>query len=185
MAVTLSESLLFAIMPSVVARAAIFVRPLQLAMDRFEISATAERAAMFLAQIAHESDQLRWTCEIWGPTTPQAGYEGRADLGNTEPGDGERFKGRGLIQITGRANYEDCSRGLFGDDRLLERPELVEQPELACLSAAWWWQKHGLNEIADAGDFGRCTRRINGGMNGYGSRFQYWSRAKKVLGVTP
>lgn len=135
------------------------------------------RASAFLAQIGHESLQLIYTAEIASGVR----YEGRADLGNTEPGDGKRFKGRGLIQITGRANYAACSQALFNDDRLLQFPELLEDPRYAVHSACWFWQKHGLNELADKRDFRTITRRINGGFNGLAERTAFYETALNVF----
>ena len=148
------------------------------AMAEFGID-TPERQAAFLAQIGHESGGLHWSSEIWGPTPAQARYEGRSDLGNTEPGDGFRFKGRGLIQTTGRANYESTGDALGVD--LISDPVLLAQPELAARSAAWFWQEHGLNELADVGDYRRITLRINGGTNGMDDRLSRWEKAKEVL----
>lgn len=137
------------------------------------------RMAAFLAQIAHESGALRHTSELWGPTPAQARYEGRKDLGNTHLGDGFLYRGRGLIQITGRANYAGTAQRLGID--LLASPELLEQPRWAALSAADWWAAHGCNALADAGDFTALTRRINGGTNGLEDRLQRWARAKEAL----
>lgn len=148
------------------------------AMAKYEIN-TPARAAAFLAQVGHESGQLRYMREIWGPTQAQARYEGRADLGNIQPGDGKRFMGRGLIQITGRANYGKAGAALGLP--LLEQPELLESPAYAALSAAWWWKDHGLNELADASKFETITRRINGGLNGQDDRKALWEKAKQVL----
>jgi putative chitinase len=156
---------------------------LQPALDRYEIN-TPARLASFLAQIAHESDELRYVKELWGPTQAQGRYEYRKDLGNDQSGDGFRFRGRGLIQITGRRNYLTC--GVALDLPLTEQPELLELRENAALSAAWWWQAHGCNELADAGDEtaqARITRVINGGMNGWDKRKGYWDTAKKELGI--
>ena len=147
-------------------------------MDEFEIN-TPDRQAAFLAQVGHESGGLHWLVELWGPTPAQTRYEGRADLGNTEPGDGYRFRGRGLLQTTGRANYE--STGDCLDSPLLDSPELLGTPELACRSAAWFWKKHGLNELADAGEFEIITRRINGGLNGLAERQALYDIAKPLL----
>lgn len=166
-----------AIMPYAGPRAAVFLEPLNRAMDDFSIDTPARQAA-FLAQVAHESGSLRYVREL----ADGKAYEGRADLGNTEPGDGPRYKGRGLIQITGRANYAACSGALFDDARhLLDHPEILEQPEHACRSAAWFWLSRHLNERADAGEFERITRIINGGTNGMAERLAYWDRALKVL----
>jgi len=141
---------------------------------------TPTRIAAFLAQVGHESGGFVYTREIWGPTAAQQRYEGRADLGNWEPGDGSRFRGRGLIQITGRANYQAVSDGLGVD--FVGNPALLEQPEYAALSAAWWWANNGCNELADAGDFERLTRQINGGLNGYADRAARWKQAKMYVG---
>lgn len=147
-------------------------------MQEFEIN-TKQRQAMFLAQIGHESGGLKWTREIWGPTPAQSRYEGRADLGNTQAGDGSKFRGRGLLQVTGRANYKRVGDALGVD--LVEYPELLEQPDLAAKSAAYFWSSHGLNEIADAGDFEKVTRRINGGLNGYAERLALYKKATEAI----
>jgi len=157
-------------------RAAQFHPHLVAAMTEYGID-TPMRQAAFLAQIAHESGSLRYVREI---ASGQA-YEGRKDLGNTQPGDGQRYKGRGLIQITGRANYKQCSQALFADDRLLDTPSLLEEPVEACRSAAWFWQSRNLNPLADTGAFRAITRIINGGYNGYADRLDYYERAKAVL----
>lgn len=164
------------IIPFAGQRAGVFLGPLNQAMEEWGIDKPARRAA-FLAQIAHESGSLRYVREI----ADGKAYEGRKDLGNTEPGDGPRYKGRGLIQITGRTNYRACSVALYGDERLLQKPELLEEPVAACRSAAWFWWAHGLNAFADVGDFGRITRVINGGTNGLQDRLAYYERAQAVL----
>jgi putative chitinase len=167
---------LLKIMPLAKPRIGAFFLPLCDAMAEFQIN-TPKRQAAFLAQIGHESGQLQYVREI----ASGEAYEGRADLGNCEPGDGVRFKGRGLIQVTGRYGYHRCSQALFGDDRLVQFPELLEDPELACRSAAWWWKAHGLNELADAGDFLRITKTINGGTNGLADRVALHMVATQVL----
>ena len=106
-------------------------------------------------------------------------YESRADLGNVRPGDGVRFRGRGLLQVTGRANYAACGKALGLD--LLAQPELLEQTVNACRSAGWFWQTRGLNALADAGDQLKVTRRINGGVNGLAERLALYQAARKVL----
>jgi len=171
-----------AIMPYAGPRAAVFLDPLNRAMDDFSIDTPARQAA-FLAQVAHESGSLRYVREL---ASGEAYDTGRlaARLGNTpeDDGDGERYKGRGLIQITGRANYAACSAALFDDaQHLLDHPEILEQPEYACRSAGWFWLSRRLNERADAGEFERITRIINGGTNGMAERLAYWDRALKVL----
>ncbi|MFC4518620.1 glycoside hydrolase family 19 protein [Cupriavidus pinatubonensis] len=169
-----------AIMPAAGMFAPVFAIPLNEAMAEFHID-TAQRQAAFIAQIAHESGQLRYTRELWGPTIAQTRYEGRTDLGNVIPGDGKRFMGRGLIQITGRSNYVKCGFALGID--LTARPELLETPENASRSAAWFWFNADLNQYADKDDFANLTRHINGGLNGLEDRKQFWARARKELGV--
>lgn len=162
-------------------RALEYLPHLQAAIEEFEIN-TPARIAAFLAQIAHESGQLKYWAEIWGPTMAQKRYEGRADLGNTQPGDGKRFKGRGPIQITGRANYRKYA-ALLGLP-LIDNPELLELPMHGFRSAAAFWATNGLNAIADEDTvvaFSRITRRINGGYNGLADRRKYWARAKDAL----
>jgi len=159
-------------------RAAAWAEALTRAMEAHDIS-TPERQAAFLAQIGHESGRLKYVRELWGPTAAQKGYEGRADLGNTVPGDGFKYRGRGLIQTTGRHNYLKTGMALGLD--LIEHPELLEQPENAANSAAWFWEEHGLNELADAGDFIRITRRINGGVNGLAERQALLQTATEAL----
>lgn len=155
-------------------RLATFVGPLNVTIAEFGI----QNVAAFLAQTAHESGGFLYLREIWGPTPVQARYEGRADLGNTQPGDGSRFRGRGLIQITGRANYTDCAHAL--NLPLLEQPELLEHPEDACRSAGWFWMTRGCDRIED---YEKLTRRINGGTNGLADRYAYLGRAKAALTV--
>lgn len=149
---------------------------------------TPARLAAFLAQISHESGAFRRVREIWGPTDVQRRYEGRKDLGNTQPGDGERFKGRGFIQTTGRFNYaktRDRLRERFGDVPDFEQdPEALEEMRWACLSACDYWDSRGLNALADAGNFEQITRRINGGLNGQADRLARWERAKLALAST-
>jgi putative chitinase len=164
--------------------ASMWADPLTAAMDEFGIDTPARQAA-FLAQVAHETGRFRWTREIWGPTLAQQRYEmphpKAIELGNTQPGDGRRFCGRGLIQITGRANYMKVAAKLGID--CVNRPELLEEPEDAARSAGDFWQYHGLNELADDGHFEAITRRINGGLTGYTERCVLYDQAKRVLGA--
>ncbi|MEX0139902.1 glycoside hydrolase family 19 protein [Massilia sp. LMS1-1-1.1] len=162
------------IMPLAGRRATLFLAPLNAAMAEFSID-TPLRRASFLAQVGHESGQLRYVREL----ASGAAYEGRADLGNVIAGDGMRFKGRGLLQVTGRANYAACGVALGLD--LLASPQLLEQTVFACRSAGWFWQSRGLNRLADAGDQERVTRRINGGVNGLAERLSLYQAARKVL----
>ena len=168
------------IMPFAKVRVDLYAPFLEVAMSEFEIDSPTRQAA-FIAQIAHESGELRYVLEL---ATGQA-YEGRKDLGNHDPGDGVKYKGRGLIQITGRNNYRDCGDALLLP--LLDQPDLLEQPGPACRSAGWFWQSRGLNELADLEDFLSISVRINGrnrntGLpNGWHERLKYWDRAKRVL----
>ncbi|MGE0373513.1 MAG: glycoside hydrolase family 19 protein [Gammaproteobacteria bacterium] len=173
---TLTLDQLQEIMPHAGKRAAIFLGPLNDTMERYAIN-TPKRMAAFLAQLAHESGELRYVREL----ASGEDYERRKDLGNTRPGDGVKFKGRGLIQITGRANYHAVSAAL-GIDFVI-KPALMELPENAAMVSGWFWDSRNLNELADEDDFRGITRRINGGYNGWEDRLKYWERAKRVLGV--
>lgn len=175
-----SASQLRAIMPQAGKKADLYAPLLSAAMERFGID-TPRRAAAFLAQVAHESGQLRYVRELASGEAYDTGRKAE-QLGNTPEadGDGQRYKGRGLIQVTGRANYALC--GLALDLPLIERPELLEEPEHAAMSAAWFWWNSGLNALADRGDFGRITRRINGGLNGFEDRRRFYAAALQVLG---
>ena len=175
---TITEQQLLQILPNAGRQAGVFVPALNSAMNRYGVVGTA-RAAAFIAQVGRESGQLRWVREIWGPTAQQSGYEGRADLGNTVKGDGSKYRGRGLIQITGRANYAACGEALGLD--LINKPELLELPQHAAMSAAWFWSTRGLNTLAEQGDFTKITRRINGGLNGLADRQALYDKALKVL----
>ncbi|PAA14442.1 glycoside hydrolase family 19 protein [Pseudomonas fragi] len=169
---------LLQILPNAGQSAGVFVPVLNAAMMHYQIIGP-RRVAAFIAQIGHESGQLKYVKEIWGPTAAQAKYEGRKDLGNIVAGDGSKYRGRGLIQITGRDNYMDCGEGLGLD--LIKQPELLEKPQHAGMSAAWFWATNGLNTLADAGKFDAITQRINGGQNGAADRQALYARALKVL----
>lgn len=149
------------------------------AMEEGKIN-TRLRQAAFLAQIGHESGSLVYVKELGGPSY-FAKYDGRKDLGNTQPGDGAKFCGRGLIQVTGRANYRTASQVLFGDERLLFSPELLEKPEWAAKSAVWFWSTRNLNELADADRFTDLTKKINGGTNGIEDRKARYRLALSVI----
>ncbi|WP_395600207.1 glycoside hydrolase family 19 protein [Pseudomonas sp. B19125] len=174
----ITEQQLLQILPNAGRNAGVFVPVLNTAMGRYGVVGNL-RVSAFIAQVGHESGQLRYVREIWGPTAQQLGYEGRADLGNTVKGDGSKFRGRGLIQITGRANYATCGEALGLD--LINQPELLEQPQYAAMSAAWFWSTRGLNTLADQEDFVKITRRINGGLTGQADRQALYDRALKVL----
>jgi predicted chitinase len=147
---------------------------IQQAMAEFDITSYLRETA-FLAQLAHESGELRYMEEI----ASGAAYEGRADLGNTQPGDGKRFKGRGPIQLTGRANYAKYG-GLLGLD-LVNNPTVAATKEVGFRIAGQFWKLNGLNELADQQQFKAITKRINGGYNGLDDRIKYYERAKKVM----
>lgn len=170
-----------------VVRAQNWLPHVQRTIDAYQIN-TKKRAASFLAQIGHESAGLRFTVEIWNPAQvpAQARYEGRADLGNTKPGDGFRFRGRGILQCTGRANYasaRDRLRARFGKGvpDFEELPDRLAEPEWAALSAGDFWDRNGLNALADESDFMRITRKINGGTTGYADRVARFETARNVL----
>lgn len=152
---------------------------------------TPRRMGAFLALVGHESGQLQYVREL-GNDAYLAKYDAgwlAERLGNTPAADGvgQRYRGRGLIQITGRDNFEACSEALFGDSRLLNTPDLLEQPVYDSLSAGWCWQRAGLSSLADkvlqADDsvFELITRRINGGLNGLKDRQALYKRALEVL----
>jgi putative chitinase len=155
------------------------------ACTEYEIN-TPIRLAAFLAQIGHESGSLRHTTEIWGPTPAQRTYEGRASLGNTEAGDGERYKGHGLIQTTGRFNHRAVrdrlrARGIDCPDFEAE-PDRLAEPAWAAWSAADYWDWRDCNALADTGAFEAITVKINGGLNGQSDRLERWAKAKAALG---
>jgi predicted chitinase len=147
------------------------------AMNDGEIN-TPKRQAAFIAQIAHESCELKYMQEI----ASGAAYEGRVDLGNVQKGDGIRFKGRGPIQLTGRKNYYLAGKCLGLN--LVDNPEIAATPEIGFKIAVWFWNMHGLNSFADNCKFDDITRKINGGLNGKTQRDAYYAIAKKILGVT-
>lgn len=133
------------------------------------------RLAHFLAQLIHESGSFRYMEEI---ASGQA-YEGRADLGNTQPGDGKRFKGRGPLQLTGRANYRSFGQRIGID---LERhPEIASLPSIGLHVALEYWKIKGLNALADADDVTAITKRVNGGLNGFDDRKAHLQRLKALV----
>jgi putative chitinase len=186
------------------ARASEWMLPLNTAMARFEID-TPERRAGFLSQVAHESalltalvENLNYSADAlvrifphhFDPPRAQAYqrnpqkianriYADRMGNGDEASGDGYRFRGRGLIQITGRDNYKACGAGL--GKPLLDSPEILATPEAAALSAAWFWSSHGLNELADRKDVAAMTKRINGGTLGLEERTKLFTQATDVL----
>jgi putative chitinase len=171
------------------ARLAVFVDPLNASFEEFEIN-TAWREAAFLGQVAHESGAFRYLKEIWGPSVEQAGYEPPSAkagaLGNTMPGDGKRFMGRGLIQTTGRRNYRLAGDALGLD--LENEPTLLEQPIHAARSAGYFWKTHRLNEKADAKQFAVITKGVNGYFGEFRAgdldRYGFYEAACAAVGLT-
>lgn len=181
--------------------------PLGAAMDKFVIN-TPRRQAQFIAQIAHESggfkqltENLNYSAQGLASTWPgrfstgtgpnelareiarnpekiaNAAYGLR--MGNNAQGDGWRYRGRGLIQLTGKANYQAAASAIGAP--LVEQPDLVAEPAMAAMTAAWFWSKNGLNALADSGDTRAVTKRINGGTTGLDDRLARYVRAEKVL----
>ena len=139
------------------------------------------RMCHFLAQVLHESGAFRYSVEIWGNTPAQRAYDTRADLGNTpEPdGDGYKYRGRGWIQLTGKANYR--LMGIeFGQD-FVTNPDLVAKEPYDSLSAGWFWNRRNLNQYADQDDINTITKKINGGFNGLNDRVMWHSKARLIL----
>lgn len=146
---------------------------------------TPKRMAHFLAQIAHESGELRYTKELGNRDYFRKYDVGKLKnmLGNLKDGDGYKYRGRGLIQITGRANYQAYQNSKYCTGDIMEHPELLELPLGATKSAMWWWWKHGLNKLADSDSFLAITKTINGGTYGLESRRKYLKRALVALKV--
>jgi putative chitinase len=171
----------------------LFLPRLQAVLPKYHIN-TPQRLGGFIAQVAHESANFSAVREFASGNL----YEGRKDLGNTHPGDGPKYKGRGLIQVTGRGNYRWCSKDLFGDFRLEDNPDLLTTPDNAVLSACWYWTVvKPLNAICDhpedwthVWDKNKktytkvqwMTLLINGGQNGIAERTANYERARHVLG---
>ncbi|MCF6764015.1 glycoside hydrolase family 19 protein [Pseudomonas fragi] len=200
MAITAQQ--LLQILPNAGQVAGVFVPVLNTAMSRYQIVGT-KRIAAFVAQVGHESGQLTRLVESlnYGADALRKNWPSRFDLelaravarrperianiaygnrmGNTEQGDGWKYRGRGLIQITGKNNYLACSEALGLD--FTAQPELLEKPQHASMSAAWFWATNGLNTLVDAGKFEAITQRINGGQHGAADRQVLYARALKVL----
>ena len=193
---------LLQILPNAGQVAGVFVPVLNTAMNRYQIVGF-KRVAAFVAQVGHESGQLirlvenlNYSADALQKTWPSRfNAELAADvarkpeqianiaygnrIGNTEQGDGWKYRGRGLIQITGKNNYRACGEALGLD--LIAQPELLEKPQHACMSAAWFWATNGLNTLAETGQFDKITQRINGGQNGAADRQALYAKALKVL----
>jgi putative chitinase len=192
----ITSALLRAVAPKLApAVAETYALTLAAAAEIYEIN-TPPRVAAFVAQLAHESGGFRYLSEIWGPTAQQRRYDparpGQARnklaerLGNTEQGDGSLFRGRGWIQLTGRANYAAASKALGLD--LVSNPRLAQSPAIAARIAGWFWQSRRLNELADNVGllaFNEITRRINGGTNGAAERRRLFFDALAALGIDP
>lgn len=144
--------------------------------DTFGIN-TPLRAVHYLAQVFHESAALRYTEEI----ASGKAYEGREDLGNTQKGDGVIFKGRGFIQITGRANYQAYANSEYCVGDLMKHPEWLSKSPGNQKASMWFWKTKGLNELADKDDIRAITKKVNGGYNGLADRMFYYRRFKKEL----
>ena len=193
---------LLQIFPNAGQVAGVFVPVLNTAMNRYQVVGS-KRIAAFIAQVGHESGQLtrqvenlnygadalrktwpsRFNAELAADVARKPeqianiAYGNR--MGNNAPSDGWKYRGRGLIQITGKNNYCACGEALGLD--LMAQPELMEKPQHACMSAAWFWATNGLNSLADAGKFDAITQRINGGQNGAADRHALYAKALKVL----
>jgi putative chitinase len=154
-------------------RAKVIARGLGEAFHKYDIN-TSKRAAMAVAQFAHESDRFRTSEEY----ASGSAYEGRKDLGNTHSGDGRRYKGRGRIMVTGRTNYTAVHNAQHLD--CVNRPALLAKSPNSELASAWWWSSHGCNGFADRNDFVGLTKRINGGTNGLADRQSLYAKAVQV-----
>lgn len=200
----ITQQQLLQILPSAGPVAGVFVPVLNAAMGKFGI-VTPARIAAFIAQVGHESGHLlrtvenlnygaqalvatwpsRFTAALAAQVARQPekianiAYASRMGNGPAATGDGWKYRGRGLIQITGRGNYQECGDALGLD--LIGNPDLLLTPANAALSAAWYWSINGLNTLADAGNFTGITQRINGGQNGAADRQALYATAQQVL----
>lgn len=154
---------------------------LQAAAVKYSIADTPQRLAMWLAQGAHETMGFSHFREIWGPTPAQERYEGRKDLGNIEAGDGFKYRGRGIFQLTGRANYAKYGQALGVD--LAASPERAEEPEIASEIAGLYWKEHDCNWLADNDSYENITRKINGGLNGWPDRVHWLKRINRIFNI--
>jgi len=184
-----------------------WLKPLNDTFDKYQIN-TPTRQAAFIGQCGHESNNFKTLEEnlhysagslmrVWPSRFPDTAtaekyannpeliankvYGGRTDLGNTQDGDGWKFHGRGVVQLTGRANVTNCGEAL--GQPFAERPELLLQPEWACMSAGWFWNKKGLNALADSEDWSTMTKRINDGTLGLDDRINRIHKAMDILGA--
>lgn len=178
----ITKTQLLEIMPNAKDKVDVYLPYINGYAEKFKID-TPKRMAHFLAQVAHESNELRSVKEIGTKEYFDKYDTGKLKqvLGNVKPGDGYKYRGRGLIQITGRANYKAYQSSKDCRGNVMTEPELLEKPLGAVKSAMWWWKTHGLNEKADSDSFLAITKIINGGTNGLESRRKYLARAKSVL----
>nr|WP_186057756.1 glycoside hydrolase family 19 protein [Burkholderia gladioli] len=174
------------------ARATPWAEPLSAAMALYAID-TPPRQAAFLAQCGHECGRFLWLREIWGPTPAQRAYDPpaakAAELGNTQPGDGFRYRGGGLLQITGRYNFRVMGQKIGVD--LEGNPDQIGTPSVAVLASAQFWADNALSAFADTGDFLSISRAINLGNprsaatpNGMADRLALWDSCKAALGAS-
>ena len=147
-------------------------------LKKFDIT-TKARIRHFIAQTSHESGCGKWTQELGG-TSYCSRYDGRRDLGNTQPGDGCRYKGAGYIQLTGRSNYQQFAN-YIGDSRVMEGVTYVAS-KYPWTSAGFWWHNNGMNRLCDNGvSVETITRRVNGGTNGLSERQKYYDKACSIF----
>ncbi|KVR89222.1 glycoside hydrolase family 19 [Burkholderia vietnamiensis] len=175
------------------ARAAQWVGPLQAACDAQQIGVESARLSAVSENLNYSAEGLLATFPKYfseaeaqqyarrPPAIANRVYASRYGNGNEASGDGWRYRGRGLVQITFHDNYQLCAVALGLP--LVQQPDLLTDPANAAMSAAWWWRAHGLNALADAGQFQQITRVINGGLNGYSQRLYLYGAAKKALGI--
>ena len=183
-----------------------WLKPLNDTFVKYDIS-TPQRQACFIGQCQHESanftkleEGLNYSASrlmaVWPSRFPNLDvanqyannpeklankiYSGRMGNGNEESGEGYAYRGRGLIQMTGKEAYANCGSGLGMD--FIGDPDLLATVEYACLSAGWFWNKKGLNDLADIGDYETMTKRINGGLIGLDDRKAKIAKAKEILG---
>ena len=159
-----------------------FIPHLNILMPKYEIN-TIHRVRHFIAQLAHESNQFNSVTEKYNgnPKEYFKKYDLRADLGNKFEGDGMKFKGRGLIQVTGRFNYTAASIDIFKDETLIIKPETLEQPYYAVEISCWFWKVKHLNSLADTDNIKAITAKINGGLNGLSNRIKFYNEAIKYI----
>jgi len=194
------------LIPNAIGGPAAWYEPLCEALPQYEIN-TVERVAAFIAQCSHESggfsvleENLNYRAATLSKLWPQrfppgvaeqyAGkpemianktYGGRMGNGSEETGEGYKYRGRGILQLTGKDNYKTCSQALFQDGSLLEDPDLLLDPYYAIHSACWFWNKNKLNQFADSGDLTTMTKKINGGTIGLEDRIKHYDHAVEIL----